>query len=156
MKKYIPYILVTCLIVGLTFLLPETVFTQVSQREIGIEITDSLTATNEQGYTYVKGITSGRARSLIGGLIGLTSLIIGWQSKIRSSQIEAKIAITLGFLAILLDIMHLSTVAGSVFGFGSGKAGSLVALPLAITGTILGWLTLKNIANLSEKNQESR
>jgi hypothetical protein len=144
MKSFIPYVLSVCLITGFAFLVPENVFSQTSQGGIKTEETDSPTTRNEDSYTYVKGITTGRAISLVGGVMGLISLIIGWRAKVRSSQKGAKIAITLGLLAIFSAIVHLSVVAGAVFGSGSGKAGSLAALPLAIIGAILGGLTLRS------------
>ena len=137
MKKYIRYILSAWLIAGLTFFVPGKGFSQTSQEGIKTE------ATNDEGSTYVKGITSGRARALVGGVIGLAGLIVGWRARVRSSPTGAKLAIALGLIAIVLSIVHLSTVAGAVFGSGSGKAGAIVALLLAIIGTLLGGLTLR-------------
>lgn len=142
MKKYIPYLLSIWLITAFTFLATEKGFAQTSQNEPGVA--DSIQATNNEKPAYVKGITAGRAQSLVGGVIGLISLIVGWVAKARSSQKGAKIAVALGLLSIFLAVVHLITVGGAVFGSGSGKAGSLIALPLAITGTILGWLALRS------------
>lgn len=143
MKKYIRYILSAWLIAGCTFLVPGKVFSQTSGDGIKTEAAERVTTMNDEGSTYVKGITSGRARALVGGVIGLTSLIIGWRARVRSSSTGAKLAIALGLTAIVLSVVHLSTVAGAVFGSGSGKAGAIVALLLAIIGTILGGLTLR-------------
>ena len=142
MKKYVPYLLSACLIAGITFLVPGKVFSQKDKEESKVE--ETLPATNEEGHTYKKGITPGRAGSLLGGVIGLISVIIGWRAKVRSTPKGAKVAITLGLLAILLAMIHLSFVAGAVFGSGSGKAGSLVALLLAVIGITLGGLTLRS------------
>lgn len=144
MKKYIRYISLAWLIAGFTFFVPGKVFSQTSQEGIKTEAADRVTTMNEESSTYVKGITSGRARALVGGVIGLASLIIGWRARVRSSATGAKLAIALGLIAIVLSIVHLSTVAGAVFGSGSGKAGAIVALLLAVTGTILGGLTLRS------------
>ena len=144
MKKFIRYILSAWLIAAFSFLVPGKLFSQTSQEAIKTETADNATTMDEAGSTYVKGITSGRARALVGGVIGLTSLIIGWRSRMRPSQTGAKLAMALGLIAIILSVVHLSTVAGAVFGSGSGKAGAIVALPLAITGAILGRRTLRS------------
>lgn len=144
MKKFIRYILSAWLITAFSFLMPGKLFSQTSPDTIKTETADHVTTMDDAGSTYVKGITSGRARALVGGVIGLTSLIIGWRSRMRPSQTGAKLAMALGLIAIVLSVVHLSTVAGAVFGSGSGKAGAIVALPLAITGAILGQRTLRS------------
>jgi hypothetical protein len=144
MKKYIQCILSVWLLAGFTFFVSGKAFSQTSHEAIKTEAAEGVTTVNDNGSTYVKGITSGRARSLVGGVLGLISLIIGWRARVRPSHTGAKLAITLGLIAIVLSIVHLSTVAGAVFGSGSGKAGAIVALPLAISGVILGGLTLRS------------
>jgi hypothetical protein len=94
--------------------------------------------------------------SLIGAVIALVSLIMGWLAKARSNSANASgagnnsnrrtqaiIALLLGGIAIVLSVVHLSTSAGAVFGSGSGKAGAIVALVLALIGTALSGLTLR-------------
>jgi lipoprotein signal peptidase len=49
----------------------------------------------------------------------------------------------LGFVAIVLSILHLSTSAGAVFGSGSGKAGALFGLVLGLIAITMGWLALR-------------
>lgn len=97
---------------------------------------------------YVKGVTPARARSLVGGFIGLLSLILGWRAKARlKSNVGASrgwsiTAVALGALAIVLSIIHLTYNTGG-FGTGGGKAGAIVALLLGLCGAALGWLTLR-------------
>jgi hypothetical protein len=142
MKRYISYILLALLITGLTSTV--RVFCQ----------TDQKTSTNSEnkipdGNAYVKGITPGRAFALVGGVVGLASLIIGWRAKVRSkassdkARTGAMVALALGLTSIVISIVHLSTSAGAVFGSGSGKAGALVALVLASIGIILSGLALR-------------
>lgn len=105
----------------------------------------------------VRGITAGRARSLAGGVIALISLILGWRAKVRSNparfsgagndgrkRTQAIIALSLGGIAILLSVIHLATSAGAVYGSGSGKAGAIVALVLALGGAALSGLALRS------------
>jgi len=142
MKKYTPYILTAWIAVGLTFLNPEKVFPQETQKENKIETTESVTTITDGNSTYVNGITGGRARSLVGGVLGLISIVIGWRSKARSAKMGAKMALALGLIAIVLSIVHLGTSAVAVFGSGSGKAGAIVAFSLGMIGAILGGLAL--------------
>ncbi|HEV8283641.1 MAG TPA: DUF6223 family protein [Chitinophagaceae bacterium] len=134
MKKYIPYILSACLIIGFAFLATEKAFSQT---------------TPDGTSPYVTGLTAGRAKSLVGVFAGLISLIIGWRAKARSAH-GAGIgkpwvitALVLGLLAIVLSVVHLGTTPGG-FGTGGGKAGSIVALAVGLIGTILSGLTLRS------------
>lgn len=119
-------------------------FSQSAQSEGKMEITDSTTTTPDKASDYVKGITTARAISLVEGLLGLMSIVIGWRAKARSAKSDARTALALGLLAIILSIIHLTTTAGAVFGSGSGKAGSILALVLGLFGCVLGWLTLRS------------
>lgn len=98
---------------------------------------------------YVSGLTAGRAKSLVGTAAGLISLIFGWRTKGRSARgsgsgrTGAVVALSLGLIAIVLSILHLSVSAGAAFGTGSGKAGAIVALLLGLVGTTLGGLALR-------------
>jgi hypothetical protein len=144
MKKYISYILLVLLIIGFTTTVK--VFSQTDQQET----MDSVEAMSDGKSSYVKGITPGRAFALVGGVVGLASLIIGWRAKVRSKvstnkgRTGAMVALALGLTSVLLSIVHLSISAGAVFGSGSGKAGALVALVLASIGITFSWLTLRS------------
>ena len=130
MKKNIRYLLSICLIVGSIVLLAEKTFSQEKS-------------------TYVKGMTAGRARALIGVGVGLLSLGIGWAAKARHAKNAqngprgAVVAIVLGIIGIVLSIVHLSVTAGAVFGSGSGKAGAIVAFVPNLIGIAFGWLVLR-------------
>lgn len=142
MKRYISYVLLAFLISGLASTV--SVFCQTDEKTA----TDSVNKTQDRN-AYVKGITSGRAFALVGGVVGLTSLIIGWRAKARSKantgkgRTAATVALALALTSIVLSIVHLSTSAGAVFGSGSGKAGALVALALASIGIIFSGLALR-------------
>jgi hypothetical protein len=138
MKTFIQFILATCLTTAFSFLITGKVFSQEGQEHN----MDTASTGTDSTSSYVTGITSGRARSLVGVALGLTSLIIGWRAKARSvvSTSGRKLNITalvLGLVAIVLSVIHLATVMGG-FGTGGGKAGAIVALVLGLVGMGLG------------------
>jgi len=147
MKKYIPYILSAWLIIGFSFLAMEKTFSQANQKENKIDT--SVTAKHDGTSPYVKGITAGRAKSLVGTVSGLISLIVGWRAKRHSNRgtgsgrTGAIVAFTLGLIGIVLSVIHLSTSYGAAFGSGSGKAGALVGILLGLIGMVLGGLALR-------------
>ena len=83
---------------------------------------------DEETTTYVSGITSGRAKSLVEVAVGLMSLIIGWRSKVRSKTNTSGnktwpiTALVLALVAMIFSISHLTNNVGG-FGTGGGKAG---------------------------------
>lgn len=134
MKKYIAYFLSAWLIIGFAFLATEEAFSQ---------------ATPDGASPYVTGLTAGRAKSLVGVAVGLISLIIGWRAKARLAhgagigQSWVITALVLGLIAIVLGVVHLGTTPGG-FGTGGGKAGSIVALVVGLTGTVLSGQALRS------------
>ena len=145
--KPIAYIFSVFLVLTLIPGLSQKLFSQTTGVENKKETKDSIIATTGKDPGYVKGITAGRAVALAEGVLGLMSLIIGWRAKARYIKPMAKLALALGTIAIILSVIHLATAAGAVFGSGSGKAGSIVALVLAVTGSILGRATLNSRKN---------
>ena len=142
MKYFASYILSVCMTIAFSFFTSEKAFSATSQEQ------QVDTTNNDTGETspYVKGITAGRAKSLVGGALGLISLIIGWRAKARvannhSAKSSATIALVLGLVVIGLSIVHLVDATGG-FGTGGGKAGAIMALVLGLSGTALGGLTL--------------
>jgi hypothetical protein len=138
MKKYAPFILSGCLLIALSFLMPENICAQPAGNDTSRAVT---------------GITPGRAKSLAGGVIALISLIAGWRAKkarpgeparSRNKRMLGIISLSLAGIAIILSLAHLSTSAGAVFGSGSGKAGAIVTLALALIGATLGGLSLRS------------
>lgn len=139
MKKNASFILLGCLLIAVSFLIPDQVFAQ--------------SAGDETSRT-VKGITAGRAKSLVGGVLALVSLVVGWRANkvgsgmtgpSRNKRTQATIALSLGGIAIILSLVHLSSSASAVFGSGSGKAGAIVALVLALIGASLGGLSFRKV-----------
>ena len=134
MKKYIPYILSAWLIIGLAFLATEKTFSQT---------------TPDGTSPYVTGLTAGRAKSLVGLVVGLISLIIGWRAKARLAhdagvgQSWVITALVLGLIAIVLSVVQLGATSGG-FGTGGGKAGAIVALVVGLIGTILSGQVLRS------------
>lgn len=130
MRKFIPFLLPACLTIAFS-----------------LTVTDSAFSQNDTTTPYVTGITSARARSLVGGVVGLISLIIGWRVRRRNadgtrSRTLAITGLVLGLIALVLSIIHLAATNGD-FGTGGGKAGAIVALILGLTGTALNGLALK-------------
>jgi hypothetical protein len=96
---------------------------------------------NEGGY--VTGITPARAIGLAELLLAILSIVYAIRAKKRSSNPGAKVALLLGFLAIIFSIIHFVTTAGAVFGSGSGKAGAILAILLSLVGITLAGLALR-------------
>jgi len=130
MKKYIVYLLSAGLFIMFTFLPTGKAFSQGNA-------------------TYVKGITAGRARALVGVAVGLISLGIGWRARVRwnkgigNVRSGAILALVLGLIGIVLSVVHLSVTAGAVFGSGSGKAGAIFAFIPNLGGIAFGGLVLR-------------
>ena len=93
------------------------------------------------------GITSGRARSLVGVAVGLISLIIGGLALARAGRrgsgngrVGAMVGLVLGLIGVVLSVVHLAGSTG--FGTGGGRAGAIVALVLGLAGMSLGGLAM--------------
>jgi hypothetical protein len=140
MKKIILFILT----VGVSFLAAERVFSQ----EQKLDTTSSVSETSDES-TYVRGITPGRARSLVGTVTGLISLIIGWRVKRSAAKPGGRswavAGLVLGITAMVLSVVHLANITGG-FGTGGGKAGAIVAIVFGLIGTILNGLALRSKA----------
>src|SRR5688500_17877286 len=109
MKYFVPYIFSACMTIAFSFFASEKAFSITDQEQ------QSDTTSNDSDETspYVKRITAGRAKSLVGGVLGLISLIIGWRAKARvsnnhSAKPLAITALVLGLVAIGLSIVHLA------------------------------------------------
>lgn len=143
MKTSVPHLITIWLTITFSVLTMENPFSQTDQRN-GIEAKSSK---NDSTTTYVTGLTSARARSLVGGIMGLISLIIGWRVKVRSAVNPSRrswaiAALVLGVAAIVLSVVHLANVSGG-FGTGGGKTGAIVALVLGLIGTSLSGLAFR-------------
>src|SRR5690606_7287696 len=125
MNKFILYNLILVISLAIITLPLDALATQ-SDLSTEIESVDG----KDPGY--VKGVTPARARSLVGGFIGLLSLILGWRAKARlKSNVGASrgwsiTAVALGALAIVLSIIHLTYNTG---GFGTGEGRPVLLLP---------------------------
>ncbi|MGJ7032317.1 DUF6223 family protein [Niabella hirudinis] len=132
-----------CLFIVFMFGSTEKAFSQTNQPEDKMELTDSTNTTSRKDANYVKGITTPRAIAMTEWLLGLTSVIFGWRAKKQPTKKRAKTAIVFGLFAIILSIVHLAVTSGAVFGSGSGKAGSILALLFGLVGVTLGGRTLR-------------
>lgn len=143
MRIYTSFKLSICLMILLLGLSTSVVFSQSDEGEN----TEAATMAGEESPGYVKGITSARARSLVGGVFGLVSVIIGW--RVKSSNSAGRntsrgwtiAGLALGSIAVVWSINHLAGNTGS-FGTGGGKAGAIVAFALGIIGAGLSALSL--------------
>lgn len=96
---------------------------------------------------FVQVFTIWRLASIILGVVGLISIVIGRQAMARSTgpigsrRPKARAALMAGLTAVALSGLHLSISKGA-FGSGSGKLGAIVALTMGLTGMILGMMAL--------------
>ncbi|MFD2960182.1 MULTISPECIES: DUF6223 family protein [Olivibacter] len=148
MKTVTSYLLMIGWIVGFSFLAITAVYSQEGTIDNQSEMTTVKDETGEH-YSAVQGITTGRARALVGGVMSLLSLGAGWRAKNIATSNKGKgrtaaiVALIFGVIGIVLSIIHLSITAGAVFGSGSGKAGAIVALVLGLIGVVLSGSVLR-------------
>jgi hypothetical protein len=96
---------------------------------------------------FLQIITLWRLASIVTGVAGLISVVIGRQALARStgtigsSRPKAIAALVVGLICVMLSILHLILSTGG-FGTGSGKLGAIVAMAIGLIGTILGGLAL--------------
>ena len=92
-------------------------------------------------------ITTGRLLSVVMGLVGLISIVIGRQALAHSTgvigprRLKAITELVMGLIGISFSILHISRSVGS-FGTGSGKLGAIVAMVMGLIGAALGCLAL--------------
>src|SRR3954469_14132751 len=93
------------------------------------------------------GIAPGRAQSLGALAIGLISLIVGGLALARSGPggrgrpRRATVALVVGVIGMIASVVRLATSTGGI-GTGSGQLGAIVALMVALLGTVLGGMAL--------------
>ena len=119
------------------------IFSQAGETENKTEISDTGSSKlfNEGGY--VRGITTARVIGLAELFLSIFSIVFSVRAKKRSSRKVAKTALTMGLLAVIFSIVHFFSVAGAVFGSGSGKAGAIFAILLSLVGITLSSLVLR-------------
>lgn len=101
----------------------------------------------QSAYAGGYGITSGRLESILAGLAGLISVVIGSlalrsTSRNGSGKQKAIVAVAMGLICIIFSGIHLARSYTASFGTGSGKAGAIVAMVLGLIGIVLGGLAL--------------
>jgi peptidoglycan/LPS O-acetylase OafA/YrhL len=141
------FVLSACITIAFFFFTSEKAFSITDQEQQ----MDTTSIESDETSPYAQGLTAGRAKSLVGGVLGLISLIIGWRAKARvaishSARSWATTALVLGLVAIGLSVVHLANVSGG-FGTGGGKAGAIVALVLGLIGIALSGLALRRKEN---------
>ena len=82
----------------------------------------------------VVGVTAGRAQSLVGLAVGLVSVVVGALAGARRGRATA--AVVAGLIGVLWSAMRL--VNSGPIGSGGGRLGAIVALAVALIGTVLG------------------
>ena len=101
-------------------------------------------AGNTHSGQYVSGLTTGRAQSIVGGVIALIGLFVGWRARSwRYSRSWTVTAIVLGAVALVLSAIHLFNTTGS-FGTGGGKAGAIVAIALGVLCIVMNSVRLRS------------
>ena|SRR5688572_9746116 len=89
-------------------------------------------------------ITPGRLTSVVAGLVGLISIIIGGIALTRSVRRArgaglGSVALMMGLIGLIIASVHLARTTGG-FGTGKGRAGAIVAIVIGLIGMILGGL----------------
>jgi Family of unknown function (DUF6223) len=142
MRISFPYVALLCLAVAMIICTSHMALSQSELRSTG----ESVSQDND---TYVKGITPARARSLVGGVLGILSIIIGWRvrtSKAGNNKTAKPWILTgmiLGLTAIIFSVVHLAVTPGG-FGTGGGKAGAIATLGLGVAGSTLSGRALRS------------
>jgi hypothetical protein len=101
----------------------------------------------QDAYAGSYGMTSGRLESILAGVAGLISIVIGrlaLRSNNRNGSGKQKsiIALAMALICIIASGIHLAHSYTASLGTGSGKAGAIVALVLGLIGMFLGGLAL--------------
>jgi hypothetical protein len=82
----------------------------------------------------VTGVTTGRAQSLLGLAVGLTSVVVG--ALARGRRGPAIMALAAGLVGMVWSGMRV--VNSGPIGSGGGRLGAIVALAVALIGAVLG------------------
>lgn len=140
MKNPIYHLAFLCLVIAIVTLLPTTTCGQSNGTKAD--------AVHNENSTDVRGITTARARSLVGVGLGAISIGIGWVAKKRTNNMKNPralpiVGLILAISAIALSIAHLFSTSGG-FGTGGGKAGAIVALLLGLIGATFCVLRLRS------------
>lgn len=112
-----------------------------------------------QSNLFLQVITSGRLESIIAGIVGLVSLVVGRiaLSRVtrdrRSGRIMAIIAVMIGLVSVILSVLRLVRATGG-FGTGSGRLGAIVALVIAAIGILFGGLALVRSKRIARRKME--
>lgn len=110
------------------------------------------------GYT---GISSGRLGSIVAGVVGLISVVIGRialtrsAARIGSRRLWAIAALVVALIGMVLSGIHLARSSGG-FGTGSGRAGAIVALVVGLIGMILGGMALVRLRRTASASSRER
>jgi hypothetical protein len=103
-------------------------------------------------------VTPGRLFSIVAGVVGLISIVIGAIALSRSSRnIGAGrlgiLAMVIGLIGVVIAGIHLASTTGG-FGTGKGRAGAIVAAIIGLIGVLLGGLALsRSSRNFSQRPQ---
>jgi hypothetical protein len=145
--KYSPGIVVALVALLLNLAQPQ-VFSQATEGK-----TQASKNTNGQFFNdggYVRGVTTARVIGIFELLIGISSLVCAVRSRKPASKKLAKAGATLGWITVMVSIVHLAVTAGAIFGSGSGKAGSILAFLLGVSGSMVSWQSLRSRHNHEE------
>ena len=124
-NKINSFFVAAALVVALCFFMTEIAFSQITRVD-KTEMTDEKKSTSFNESGYVKVITPARAIGLVELALGISSIALGFGATKRAKsgtdntgQKRAKVALSLGVIAIVLSIIHQSIIAGTV---GTGSA----------------------------------
>jgi len=109
---------------------------------------------------FLQIITLWRLASIVTGVVGLISVVIGRQALTRSTgpigsrRPKAIAALVVGLICVALSVLHLILSTGG-FGTGSGKLGAIVAMLVGLIGTSLGGLALARSRRIASNGSTS-
>ncbi|HEX6427784.1 MAG TPA: DUF6223 family protein [Niastella sp.] len=102
-------------------------------------------------------ITPGRLFSIVAGLVGLISVVIGGMAmarsarRISSGRLMGIVALVMALICIVLSGLHLATTTGG-FGTGKGRAGAIVALVVGFIGMMLGGIAVTRSRRIGRRS----
>ena len=103
-------------------------------------------------------ITPGRLFSVVAGLVGIISVVIGGIALARSARrisagrIMGAVALVAALIGMVLSVVHLARTTGGGFGTGKGRAGAIVALVIGLIGLVLGGLALARSRRIARRS----
>ncbi|HEX6356614.1 DUF6223 family protein [Actinophytocola sp.] len=89
-------------------------------------------------------MSAGRIGSIVGGLLGLAGVVVGWLAIRSTRRGRAVLAVALGLVGMAVGGVVVAT-SDSGIGTGNGRGGAYVALLVGLVAVVLGGLALARV-----------